>query len=101
MASQQYLRSRALSESATEAETLLNRYPNISEQELAILIRTFANLPLLDFGLLAADQRLGAKLDAFYADHGDKLRPPLSELTWALAVPALIVAFALIYSAIG
>ena len=58
-------------------------------------------MPLLDFGLLAADQRLGAKLDAFYADHGDKLRPPLSELTWALAVPALIVAFALIYSAIG
>ena len=101
MASQPYLRSRALSESAAGAETLLSRYPDISEQELASLIRTFANLPLLDFGLLAADERLGVKLDAVYADHGDKLRPPLIGLTSAIAVPVLIFAIVLIHSAVA
>jgi hypothetical protein len=101
MASQSYVRPRALSESAATAERLLYRYPDISEGELASLMRTFANLPLLDFGLLAADERLGAKLDAFYADHGDKLRPPLMGVAWAVAVPVLIVAIALIYGAIG
>ncbi|MBT2133651.1 hypothetical protein KK137_04825 [Croceibacterium sp. LX-88] len=100
MATQHFSRSRALSEGAAEAETLLNRYPEISEQELDTMIRTFTHLPLLDFGLLAADERLGGKLDAFYADHGDKLRPPLSGMVWAIAVPVLIVAIALIYSAV-
>ena len=101
MASQPYFRSRGLSPRAARAEALLYRYPEISEQELADLIRTFANLPLLDFGLFAADQRLGAKLDAFYADHGEKLRPSLP-LTWSMI--ALIVAIggaAAIYGAFG
>lgn len=101
MATQSYHRPRALSESAADAETLLGRYPDINEQELASLIRTFANLPLLDFGALAADERLGARLDAFYADHGDKLRPPMIGVAWAVAVPVLIVAIALIYGAVG
>ncbi len=90
MASQQFIRSRALSDGAAEAETLLNRYPDISEQELASLIRTFTHLPLLDFGLLAADDRLGPRLDAFYADHGDKLRTPVSTLSWVSAVLATV-----------
>ena len=90
MASQHYSRSRELSEGAVKAEALLNRYPDLSEQELASLIRTFAHLPLLDFGLMAADERLGEKLDAFYRDHGYKLRPPVSGVIWAMGVPAVI-----------
>jgi hypothetical protein len=86
MASQHYLRSRGLSETAAKAESLLNRYPDLSEQELASLIRKFKNLPLLDFGLLAADQQLGDKLDEFYRDHRDKLRAPLSGLSWTMAL---------------
>lgn len=96
MATQHYSRSRELSEGAVKAEALLNRYPDLSEQELAHLIRTFAHLPLLDFGLMAADERLGEKLDEFYRDHGDKLRPPLSGVAWAMAVPA-VIAIGLLY----
>jgi hypothetical protein len=66
MASLHYSRSRALSDGAVRAEALLKRYPDITEPELASLISTFANLPFLDFGLMAADERLGAKLDEFY-----------------------------------
>ena len=91
MATQHYSRSRELSDGALEAEALLIRYPDLSEQELATLIRTFSHLPLLDFGLMAADERLGAKLDAFYRDHGEKLRPPVSGVIWAMGVPAVIV----------
>ena len=86
MANQSYFTSRGLSESAIDAEALLNRYPDISEQELATLIRTLAELPLLNFGL-------------FYADHGAKLRPPVTR--WAIAVPVAIVAAALAYLAVS
>ena len=99
MANQSYFTSRGLSESAIDAEALLNRYPDISEQELATLIRTLAELPLLNFGLLAANESLGPKLDQFYADHGAKLRPPVTR--WAIAVPVAIVAVALAYLAVS
>lgn len=95
MASQHSSRSRGLSKGALKAETLLNRYPDLTEQELAILIRRFQNLPLLDFGLMAADENLGAKLDAFYRDHGEKLRTPLSAVSWAVTL-LVVLALALL-----
>ena len=91
MASQYYSRFRELSHNAARAEALLNRYPDVSEEELRVLIRSFARFSLLDFRSIAADERLGSKLDAFYRNHGDKLRPPLADVMWALAVPAVIV----------
>jgi hypothetical protein len=98
MASQHYSRSRELSKGAVKAEALLNRYPDLSEQELASLIRTFAHLPLLDFGLMAADERLGEKLDEFYRDHGDKLRAPLSGLSWAISLLAVLAIVLLVWA---
>lgn len=92
MASQHFSRSSGLSRSALRAQALLNRYPDISEQEVAILVRTFAQLPLLDFGLMAADGQLEHKLDAFYRDHTDKLRPRVGGLMWVLTSVAIVVA---------
>lgn len=100
MASQYHSRSRELSHYAAQTETLLNRYPDISESELETLIRSFAKFPLLDFGVIAADERLGTKLDAFYRDHGDKLRPPMTDVMWALTVPAVIAIALLFYWAV-
>lgn len=100
MASQYYSRSRELSHSAARVETLLNRYPDVSETELETLIRSFARFPLLDFGILAADVKLGTKLDAFYRDHADKLRPPIADVMWALAVPAVIAIAVVFYWAV-
>lgn len=88
MATRYYSPSRDLSDNAREAEALLFRYPEITETELAALIRTFAHLPLLDYGLLAADDRLGEKLEMFYHDHGEKLRAPIPLLAWGLALSA-------------
>ena len=100
MASQSYFRAHALSDEAEHAQALLQRYPDLSEAEVGVLIRTFAGLPLLDFGLMAADEQLSDKLEAFYADHGETLRPTVWESTWAIAVPALIVVTVLIYWAV-
>lgn len=89
--------SGKLSDDATHAEGLLARYPHISEQELADLVRAFSRLPLLDFGLVAADDRLGAKLETFYADHGEKLRTPRHHLALVFASLALIILVAMMY----
>ena len=96
MASQPYFRARGLSQDAEQAQALLYRYQDITERELAVLVRTFANLPLLDFGLLAADQRLGAQLDAFYADpwsfrmHGGENDRDVLERAWPAIERALV-----------
>lgn len=101
VASQSFFSPRALSADAADAQEQLYRYPDISDRELAVLVRHFQNLPLLDFGLLAADERLGAKMDVFFADHGDKLRPPLSWTEWAIAAAAVIGIFSWVYVNLG
>ena len=85
--------------SAARAEALLNRYPDISEAEVAILLRTFAHLPLLHFGLLAADDQLGDKLDLFYRDHGEKVPTSLSSASWAMWAIALMALAVLLWVA--
>src|SRR3546814_20491361 len=80
MATQFHSRSREPSEMAVRAEALLSRYPDLSEPELASLIHTFPYLPILDVGLMTADDRLSEKLEAFHRNHGHKLRAPASSL---------------------
>lgn len=101
MASRSYFSPRALSSDSVDAQRLLCRYPDLTDQELAILVGRFRNLPLLDFGLLAADDKAGAKMDAFYAAHGDKLRPGLSWLEWSIPAAAVLAIFGLIQIAFG
>lgn len=97
MTTRSYLRPNGMSQCAADAEALLYRYPDIDEQEVATLTRAFRDLPLLDFGILAADPRLGAKLDALYADHGDKLRPPLARAFWPAIVMVMLLLLGSIY----
>lgn len=94
MASHPVPGSSGMSDSVSRAERLLHRYPDLSEAELTSLLRTFGRLPLLHYGLLAADEQLSDKLDLLYRDHGDKLRTPLSGpagILSAIAVAALVV----------
>jgi hypothetical protein len=58
MATQYYPRSRPLSEAGSKARTLLGRYPNLGEHEVAELINLCAYLPMLDRGLMLSDKRL-------------------------------------------
>jgi hypothetical protein len=90
MATQTLSRPRP-SDVAVRAEQLLDRYPNLSEQELAELINLFARLPILDFGLMTADRRLSGKLDAFHREHGRKIRPTLASIAAVTAIPLVIV----------
>jgi hypothetical protein len=91
VATQYFPRSRP-STVAQRTEQLLDRYPNLSEQELAELINLFARLPILDFGLMTADERLSDKLDAFHRAHGGKIRSSLASLAALVAVPLVVVA---------
>lgn len=72
-------------------ETLLSRYPDLREQELAELIELFPFLPMLDLSLMTADDQLSEKLAEFQRDHGKQLKAPVSSLILFLAFPALVV----------
>lgn len=100
MATRYYSRSRQKSDMAREAESLLIRHPNLSEQELARLIDILPRLPILDMGLMTADDRLSEKLAAFHRHHGDKLRAPTAALMWFLAFP-IIAAIGALWWIIG
>jgi hypothetical protein len=78
------------SEVARRTEQLLDRYPNLSEQELAELINLFGRLPILEYGLLTADDRLSPKVEAFHRDHGRQVRTSLASVAAVVAVPLVI-----------
>jgi hypothetical protein len=91
MAVSGYSRSREPSEATLEVEALLRRYPNLADYELATLINELPRLPILDYGLMTADDELSEKLTEFHGHHGRKLRTPLSSLVAFLAVPATLL----------
>jgi hypothetical protein len=90
MAAQYFPRSREPSAIALRTETLVARYPNLSEIELAELINLMSRLPILDFGLMTADDNLAGKMGAFQRDHGVKVGSQLTAALAVLVVPAVI-----------
>jgi hypothetical protein len=68
-----YDRARPRSQNTLRAEQLLIRYPDLSEKELGELIALFPHLNMIARGLMAADDRIGARVEAFYRDHGDRI----------------------------
>ena len=85
-----YDRARPRSETTLRAEDLLSRYPNLSEQELAELINLFPHVNRVARGLMAADDRMGDKVEHFYRDHGDKLGSFGGDRTTLIAIAALV-----------
>ena len=79
------------------AESLLNRYPNISDGELDTLIEIFPKLPIIDVSLMTADDRLSEKVAEFHQDHRARLGTSKAELVLLvlalLIFPASITAF--------
>lgn len=90
-----YDRLRPRPDTATRVQQLVERYPDLSDGDLAELIELYPQLNLLDQGLMTADDRLAAKLADFHRDHGAKLKPPAVELFAFLAFPAVLALFAL------
>ena len=85
-----YSRARPPSRTAVEVEALLDRYPHLSREETARLVGAYPYLPMLDYALITADERLAGKIDAFHRDHGHKLKAPLNRLLAFVAVPAAV-----------
>lgn len=92
MATQYFQRPRQPSAAAARAEALLARYPNLSEVELAELINLMPSVPILDFGLMTSDPAMSSRLDAFYREHGRKIRTPFTALALFLLLPLAVVA---------
>jgi hypothetical protein len=82
-----------------EAAQLIDRYPNLSEIELARLMNLYHGFSALDSALIISDRRLGSKLDRFCSDHRSKLRAPFRQyaalvLYGVLTIGAVIWAWA-------
>lgn len=71
---------------ASEVASLISRYPNLSETELARLINLYRALPILDMALMMSDQSLAPKLDGFVNDHRRRLRAPVKEYAMLLII---------------
>ena len=71
---------------AQEAAALLQRYPNLSETELARLINIYRNLTALDVALMMSDDALSPKLDRFSEDNRSKIRAPFRQYAMLLGL---------------
>ncbi len=104
MAAQPYAKpysgARPLSELTIEVRRLLGNYPNLSEDELAVLIELYPRVPLIDIALLSADEQVGDKLDSFHHEHVARMPPTMATLAAFLWFPALLVA-GVIFWAVG
>jgi len=72
-----------------EAAALIDRYPNLSEIELARLINLYRRFSALDSALIISDGRLAPKLDRFVADNRSKVRLPFRQYAGLAAYAAL------------
>jgi len=82
-----------------EAAELIERYPNLSEIELARLINLYRGFSALDSALIISDRGLGSKLDRFCGDHRSKVRAPFRQyaaliLYGVLTIGAVVWAWA-------
>ena len=90
--------ARPPSEMAARAQSLLRRYPKLSEKELSTLLDIFPRLAILEVGLMIVDDGLSEKLAAFRRDHGAKFELPTTLLLAGISVAAIIVLAVLLWS---
>lgn len=80
---------------------LLERYPNLSEIELARLINLYREeLSALDAALMISDENFGPKLDRFFDDNRSKIRTPFRQYAILIAIPVVgiaVIAWALAF----
>ena len=73
---------------------LIDRYPMVSEVELARLINLYGDLSALDVALMISDEKFGPKLDRFFKDHRSQIRTPFGH--YAILVAIALAGFAII-----
>jgi hypothetical protein len=73
---------------------LIDRYPMVSEVELARLINLYRDLSALDVALMISDEEFGPKLDLFFTDHRSQIRTPFRD--YAILVAIAMAGFVII-----
>ena len=73
---------------------LIDRYPMVSEVELARLINFYRDLSALDVALMISDEKFGPKLDLFFKDHRSQIRTPFRD--YAILVAIAMAGFVII-----
>lgn len=90
-----YNRLRPASQSFMRLQTLLDRYPNIHEQELGELGELASNLTLMEEAILSGSEHRSKTLHQFRRDHTKSQRVPVAELIAFLSLPTLLAAILL------
>lgn len=70
--------------------TLLSKYPDLSEQETAEVVRFIRAARYVEIGLLSSETTVRRQLDRFMREHRAKLRPSLVRI--AIGVLMTVVA---------
>lgn len=76
------------------AAVLLSRYPHLSRPQIDNLAGLVPKLSALDLSLMMSDDNLAPRLEAFYAAHGDKVSPSMSDylvIAAILAFPVVVL----------
>lgn len=85
-----------------QSAELVDRYPNLSEIELARLINLYRELSALEVALLISEDELAPKLGRFVKDHRSEVRTPFRQYAVLVAIAvagiALLV-WALLFAA--
>ncbi|GGE00022.1 hypothetical protein GCM10011515_19770 [Tsuneonella deserti] len=80
-------------------ESVLARYPGISDEELRALKSWFMReASALDVGMLASNERIAPQYAQFRADHLDRLgtRDAMNALAWIIAAAVVIAGVVLV-----
>lgn len=72
--------------SKVTASDLLDRYPDLSEAELARLIGTYRKMSTVDIALMLSDETLGPKLQRFAKDHKRAIKAPFRDYAFIVVL---------------
>ena len=81
---------------AEQATELVERYPNLTSDEVDTLVAIYPLLPPLHLALMASDDDLAPRLEAFREAHRRRIRTPFRQYMPFL-IPVLIMAVVLVW----
>ena len=84
---------------AGEASALVGKYPELTREEVERLIAIHPRLPMLHLALMASDEELSPRLEAFQEKYRRRIRTPFRQYASfliPLAMLAVITAFSLL-----
>ena len=85
---------------AEEATGLVERYPHLQSAEVERLVAIYPRLPMLHLALMASDEKLAPRLEAFQKKHRRRIRTPFRQYA-AFLIPILLLAIIIVWTVIN